>query len=166
VVGVSGAVIRADGSLAIVIDVPHLFKVASEVAESVVAPPRNAARQKVPRILVVDDSLTSRTLERNILVSAGYSVVTAVDGDEALTLLGQSRYDMVVSDVQMPKVDGFELTRRIRGDPNLKNLPVLLVTRLDRAQDLAAGVRAGADEYLTKGEFEQHKLLEAVSRLV
>ena len=124
-----------------------------------------AAKAK-PRILVVDDSLTSRTLERNILGGAGYEVEIAVDGEAAWALLGKQRFDLVVSDVQMPLCDGIELTRRIRRTDRLQNLPVILVTSLDRPEDIAAGGSAGANEYIVKGRFDQQALLDAVSRLL
>ena len=84
----------------------------------------------------------------------------------AWALLGKQRFDLVVSDVQMPLCDGIELTRRIRRTDRLQNLPVILVTSLDRPEDVAAGASAGANEYIVKGRFDQQALLDAVSRLL
>lgn len=161
--GVSGAVVLGDGTLAIVLDVARAFKTATDGAatnQGLI----EAARRDKARILVVDDSLTSRTLERNILLAAGYAVETAVDGEEGWELLQRGDIDLVVTDIQMPKVDGIELTRRVRGHPKLKQMPVVLVTSMNRPEDVASGSAAGADEYIVKGEFEQRKLLEAVAR--
>lgn len=118
------------------------------------------------RLLVVDDSATSRTLERNILRTAGYDVLTAVDGEEALEVLGREDIDLVVSDVEMPLVDGFELTRRIRGKRELEQLPVILVTSLGSEEDKSRGAEAGADAYIVKGAFDQDELLKTVGRLL
>ncbi|MDC3955249.1 hybrid sensor histidine kinase/response regulator [Polyangium jinanense] len=164
--GIAGAMILGSGVLAVVLDVPRLLDVArgrqGERTETVHA----AEAMKKRRILVVDDSLTSRTLERNILAAAGYDVDTANDGEAGWQALQGGTYDLVVSDVQMPRLNGVELTQRIRAHPKFKSLPVILVTSLDRPTDLAQGSAAGADEYIVKGRFDQRKLLEAVARLI
>jgi two-component system chemotaxis sensor kinase CheA len=118
------------------------------------------------RLLVVDDSTTSRTLERNILRSAGYDVMTAVDGQEALEILRDNQIDLVVSDVEMPSVNGLELTRSIRRDPGLEHLPVILVTNLESEEHQQDGAEAGADSYIIKGAFDQDELLHTVARLL
>ncbi len=123
--------------------------------------PSRAAR----RVLVVDDSSTSRELERSILEAAGYTVETAVDGQQALERLGQQAFDVVVCDVEMPHLDGFALTRAIRADARLQHLPVILVTSLERPEDRQRGMEAGAQAYITKGAFDQNTLLETVARL-
>jgi two-component system chemotaxis sensor kinase CheA len=115
---------------------------------------------------VVDDSTTSRTLERNILRSAGYDVMTAVDGQEALEILRDNQIDLVVSDVEMPSVNGLELTRSIRRDPGLEHLPVILVTNLESEEHQQDGAEAGADSYIIKGAFDQDELLHTVARLL
>ncbi|MCP4898218.1 MAG: response regulator [bacterium] len=164
--GVNGAAILADGSLALAVDNGFLFREAFEGAryrESTRHAEIDAAKQ---RILVVDDSLTSRMLQRNTLEAAGFSVTMTVDGADAWEALGKHNFDLLVSDVQMPVIDGFELTRKVRNDSRLRNLPVILVTSLGRPEDVALGAEAGADEYIVKGRFEQDKLLEAVARLL
>lgn len=118
------------------------------------------------RLLVVDDSATSRTLERNILKTAGYDVLTAVDGEEALKILKSEDIDLVVSDVEMPLLDGFELTSRIRGNAAFEKTPVILVTSLGSEEDKAKGAEAGADAYIVKGAFDQDELLKTVGRLL
>lgn len=163
--GINGAVVLPDGSAALSLDPQALLETPGNAALG----PRLAAKPeggeaRRPRILVVDDSLTSRTLERNILASAGYDVDVAVDGSEAWSLLGERAYDLLVADVQMPQIDGFELTRRVRADTRLRALPVILVTALASPEDIAQGALAGADEYLVKAQLEHDKLVEAVSR--
>ncbi len=163
--GVNGVVVLPDGSVAIAVDVQHLFaeRTRRDARPSVTA---TSARRDPKRttILVVDDSLTNRTLERNMLASLGYAVDVAVDGREAWAKLQQTPYDLLVTDVQMPEMDGLELTRRVRADPRLRQLPVLLVTSRGRQSDIELGAAAGADEYLVKGQFDQDKLLQAVER--
>ncbi len=118
------------------------------------------------RLLVVDDSITSRMLLQNILAAADYQVTTAVDGFAGLTLLKSEEFDLVVSDVEMPRMDGFSLTENIRADERLSGLPVVLVTSLSSREDRERGVAAGANAYIVKGEFDQNNLLEVIERLL
>jgi two-component system chemotaxis sensor kinase CheA len=118
------------------------------------------------RILVVEDSITSRMLVKGILESAGFEVQIAVDGVEAFTLLREHSFDLVVSDVEMPRMDGFDLAARIRADKRLCELPVVLVTALESRQERERGIDAGASAYIIKSSFDQSNLLEAVRRLV
>jgi two-component system, chemotaxis family, sensor kinase CheA len=117
-------------------------------------------------ILVAEDSITSRTLLKNILEFAGYQVKTAIDGAEALTLLATEAFDLVVSDVEMPRISGFDLTARIRADKRLAQLPVVLVTALDSRPDREHGAEVGASAYIVKSSFDQGNLLEVVRRLI
>ena len=118
------------------------------------------------RVLVVDDSVMTRTLERTILESAGYSVVVATDGAHALELLSHSPIDAIVSDVEMPRMDGLELTAALRQDERWRHLPVVLVTSLDSQEHIERGAAAGADGYIVKGRFDQNDLLQAIGRLL
>lgn len=162
--GVVGASQQGDAALALVVDVSHVLR--TNGAGIAIDGLRTAPKRERRRILVADDSLTSRTLERNILTGAGYEVKVVEDGQAALELLGRESFDLLVSDVQMPIMDGLELTRAVRAHATLARLPIILVTSLDRPEDLAEGARAGADEYIVKGQFDQEALLEAVSRLL
>jgi two-component system chemotaxis sensor kinase CheA len=117
-------------------------------------------------ILVVDDSITTRTMEKNLLEAAGYQVRVAVDGLEAWTVLKTEAVDLVVSDVDMPRLDGFELTARIRADKKLADLPVILVTVLDSREYKERGIEAGANAYIVKSSFDQSNLLEIIRRLI
>jgi two-component system chemotaxis sensor kinase CheA len=114
---------------------------------------------------VAEDSITSRMLLKGILESAGYRVKTAVDGMEAFTALRTERFDALVSDVEMPRLNGFDLTARIRADRTLSELPVILVTALESREHRERGVDVGASAYLVKSDLDQSDLLEALRRL-
>lgn len=117
-------------------------------------------------ILVVDDSITTRTLEKSVLEAHGYRVRVAVDGVEALSLLRQELPDLVIADVEMPRLDGFGLLEAIRKDPELRSLPVVMVTSLDKREHRQKGLDLGADAYLIKQNFDQSALLETIRRLL
>ena len=118
------------------------------------------------RILVAEDSITARTLIKNILETAGYQVATAVDGMDALTQVRSEEFDLVVSDVDMPRMNGFELTAKIRADRKLDELPVVLVTALDSREDRERGIEVGADAYIIKASFDQSNLLAVIRKLL
>lgn len=117
-------------------------------------------------ILVAEDSITSRILLKNILEGAGYMVKTAVDGSEAYTTLKTGEFDLVVSDVEMPKLDGFGLTKKIRSDKKYAEIPVILVTGLETQEDREKGIDAGANAYIVKSSFDQSNLLEVIKRMI
>lgn len=121
---------------------------------------------KQSHILVVDDSITTRTLEQNILEAAGYLVTTAVNGAEALKLLENQRFDVMISDVQMPIVDGIELTKRVRDQAQFRDFPIILVTSLDSREDREKGMKAGANAYVVKRGFSQMELLNMIERFI
>jgi two-component system chemotaxis sensor kinase CheA len=131
--------------------------------KSSAAPALLSAKKKV---LVVEDSLTTRTLEKNILEAAGFDVTAAVDGEDALLQLHDKRFDIVISDVQMPRLDGFSLTERIKNDDRFKEIPVILVTALQTEADKRRGIEAGADAYITKATFDQKHLLDIIRRFI
>jgi two-component system sensor histidine kinase and response regulator WspE len=118
------------------------------------------------RILVIDDSLTVRELERKLLESQGFVVETAVDGVDGLTAARYAAFDLVITDVDMPRLDGIELTRQLKADTRLKNTPVMIVSYKDREEDRMRGLEAGADYYLTKGSFRDDTMLNAVKDLI
>ncbi|UFS69419.1 hybrid sensor histidine kinase/response regulator [Geomonas sp. RF6] len=125
-----------------------------------------AAPEEVKTGLIAEDSITSRTLLKNILESAGYRVSTAVDGVDAFTQLKSGGFDFLISDVDMPRMNGIDLTAKVRGDHDLAELPVILVTSLDSQADRERGMDVGASAYIVKGRFDQSDLLEAIRRLV
>ena len=118
------------------------------------------------RVLVVDDSLTVRELERKLLGGQGYLVDVAVDGMDGWNAVRTGNYDLVVTDVDMPRLDGIELVTLIRKDARLKSLPVMIVSYKDRQEDKERGLEAGADYYLTKGSFHDETLVQAVADLI
>jgi two-component system chemotaxis sensor kinase CheA len=163
---VAGACVIGTGELVPVLGAADLLRsaaVARPAARETDAHEREAQRPR--SILVVEDSITARSLLQNILEVAGYRVATAVDGMDALAALRANDFDLVVSDVEMPRMDGFELTTRIRADRRLSDLPVVLVTALGTREHRERGLEAGASAYLVKSDFEQSNLLETVRRL-
>lgn len=169
---VAGATILGSGKVIMTLNPMDLMKSTrgqqSRIAN--IAPDATATKGKKAKqsaILVVDDSLSTRTLEKNILETAGYKVTVATDGVEAMSLLSSNGgYDCVVSDVLMPRMDGLQLTASLKKDPNLKRIPVVLVTSLDSQSDKERGLEVGADAYLIKSNFDQSNLLETVAQLV
>jgi two-component system sensor histidine kinase and response regulator WspE len=123
-------------------------------------------QRKAKRILVVDDSLTVREMERKLLLGRGYQVDIAIDGIDGWNVVRSGDYDLVVTDVDMPRMDGVELVGLIRKDSRLHKLPVMIVSYKDRPEDRARGMAAGADYYLTKGSFHDETLLDAVLDLI
>lgn len=117
-------------------------------------------------ILVVDDSITTRTLEKNILEAAGYRVTTAIDGLEALNRLEEHTIDLIVSDIQMPNMDGFIFTQQVRESDAYNSLPVILVTSLEKREDREQGMLAGADAYIVKRGFDQAELLATIEQFL
>jgi two-component system, chemotaxis family, sensor kinase CheA len=165
---VGGATVLASGEVVTILNVSDLVKSALKTPGSAPRPSvyTEVVDQKPRRILLAEDSITSRTLLKNILESAGYEVYTTVDGSEAWTALKTQDFDLVVSDVQMPRMTGFELTSRMRNDQKLSEIPVVLVTSLESREDRETGVDVGANAYIIKSSFDQSNLLEVVSRLV
>jgi two-component system sensor histidine kinase and response regulator WspE len=125
------------------------------------------ARQAISkRVLVVDDSLTVRELERKLLLSRGYQVAVAVDGMDGWNALRAEPFDLLITDIDMPRMDGIELVTQVRQDPRLRSLPVMVVSYKDREEDRRRGLEAGADYYLAKASFHDEALLDAVQTLI
>jgi two-component system chemotaxis sensor kinase CheA len=165
---VAGATVLGSGKLAPILSVSDLIK--SAVKQSFEGTVRRVEAQaqieKAKSVLVVEDSITSRMLLKNILESSGYVVTTSVDGAEAYSALRTQDFDLVVSDIEMPRMDGFELTSTIRADEQLSHLPVVLVTSLGSREDRERGIDVGANAYIVKGSFDQNNLLATVARLI
>jgi len=157
----AGSTVLDGGEVVLVLDSRQLVGIGKSST-----PWRERGEERQYRVLVVDDSATSRTLERNILSAAGYQVLTAINGVEALRILADEDIDMVVSDVEMPTMNGFDLTRAIRADVKLEHLPVILVTSLGSGAHKQQGAEAGADAYIVKGAFDQDELLTTIARLL
>ncbi|MFH1744343.1 MAG: hybrid sensor histidine kinase/response regulator [bacterium] len=165
---IAGATIRSSGEAVPVLNVPDLLKSAARVAgpTTTAGGPEEIKTKTARSILIVEDSITSRTLLKNILESSGFRVRTAVDGVDAMTALKTDEFDLVVSDIDMPRMDGFDLTAKIRSDEKLSQLPVVLVTSLEAREHRERGVEAGANAYIAKSGFDQSNLLETIDRLI
>jgi chemotaxis protein histidine kinase CheA len=165
---VSGATIDGDGTVICLVDLRELAADARP-ASVVTTPTAEDAERSVtdkPRVLVVEDSVGVRELERVILEGAGYEVTTAVDGLDGAARLKGRPADLVVSDVEMPGMDGYTLTRTIRRTKGWEQVPVIIMTSRGSEDDQRAGLEAGASAYLLKTEFDQNQLVETVRRLV
>ncbi len=164
---VAGASLSCDGVIIPILSVPDLVESARAAG---LPEPADAPHVPTPgrrrRLLIAEDSITARTLVKSILEGAGYEVVASVDGLDALTRLKSEAFDLLVSDVDMPRMNGFELTARIRGDRTLCEMPVVLVTALGSQKDREYGITVGANAYLVKSDFDQGNLLEIVRRLL
>ncbi len=162
---IAGATILGSGQVVPILNVADLFGSAQNTR--VTAPVAPTEEESPPRrILVAEDSITSRMLLKNILESAGYVVETAVDGLNAWKLLQNGGFDLLVSDVDMPHLDGLDLTAQIRAEPRLSATPVILVTSRSTREDRERGVDVGADAYIVKSRFDQHDLLDVVARFL
>jgi two-component system chemotaxis sensor kinase CheA len=161
----AGATILGSGRIVPILNVADLLRGAARSVPTYVALPIAEPQRQRQRVLVADDSLTTRTMERYILEAAGYEVVLAGDGAEALALLQERGCDVLVSDVEMPGLDGVELTARVRAEPLLRDLPIILVTSLDSATDRERGLQAGADAYIVKTSFDQDQLLRTIREI-
>lgn len=168
--GISSASLSSDGSPVLVADVNDFVAAMERLAtDGRMRPVRSdtataAARRR--RILVVEDSLTVRELERKLLRDQGYDVEIAVDGMDGWTAARTGGFDLVLTDVDMPRLDGIELTRLIKADPRLRDLPVMIVSYKDRDEDRRRGLEVGADYYLPKGNFQDRTLINAVRDLI
>jgi two-component system chemotaxis sensor kinase CheA len=169
---VAGATILGDGQVVVILNASDLIRHASGASGRPGSGIRAAGKAKEPaakarrRIMVADDSFTTRSMIETILDSAGFEVKVAADGEEAWTLLQEFPCDLLVTDVEMPRLDGFGLTERVRGNATFKDLPVVLVTSLGAGEDRERGMRAGADAYIIKGSFDQESLLSTIRRLI
>jgi two-component system sensor histidine kinase and response regulator WspE len=166
---INSASILEDGTPVLIIDVEDVFRSLDQliVGNRLMRIGReDETEKKVKRILVADDSITVREVERKMLVARGYEVDVAVDGMDAWNTVRANDYDLVVSDIDMPRMNGFELVSLIKDDPNLRNLPVIIVSYKDREEDKKKGLEVGADYYLTKGSFQDKALINAVLDLI
>lgn len=164
---ISGTTVIGNGTLVPILHVPDLVKSALRPGTGMGSGREVGGAGKEPSsILVAEDSITSRTLLKNILESAGYRVTTSVDGLDAWNALNAQAFDLVVSDVDMPRMSGFDLTARMRSDTRYADLPVILVTSLESAEARERGIDVGASAYIVKSSFDQSNLIEIIDRLV
>src|SRR3990167_8983492 len=163
---VSGATVLATGEVCMVLNPNDMLKTLRR--QDAPTPPEIPTEKKVKKktILLVEDSIVTRTQEKRILEDAGYNVVIAVDGVDALSKLSSQPFDAVVSDIMMPNMDGLTLTEKIRKETKYKELPVILVTTLSSDEDKKKGMDVGANAYIAKPTFDQKMLLEIMERLI
>ena len=168
---ISAGALMADGSPVLIVDVEDMLRSMEKLARSerlnkVERDAGNAGKKPRKRVLVVDDSLTVRELERKLLDRHGYDVEVAVDGMDGWNALRSGHFDLLVTDIDMPRMDGIELVGLMKKDANLKSLPAMIVSYKDRDEDRRRGLEAGADYYLSKGSFHDDTLIEAVVDLI
>lgn len=168
---IAAAAIRSDGIPVLVADVDDLWRSVKQAVEGgrtlgVTPPAEGGAQDARRRILVVDDSITVREVERQLLSRHGYDVEVAVDGKDGYNMIRSGRFDLLVTDVDMPRMTGIELTRAVRKDAKTANLPIVIVSYKDREQDRLAGMEAGANAYLTKSSFQDDSLIRTVRDLL
>ena len=164
---ITGAFILDDGSVALVVNAAGLMEsFAAGKDQPLLKATARKKERAAPRVLVVDDSLTTRTLEKSILESHGFHVNVSIDGVDALRRIRLEPVDLVVADIQMPRMDGFVLLRELKRDKNLSKIPVVLVTSCDNADDRRRGLELGAEAYIVKQKFDQKELLETIRQLI
>jgi two-component system sensor histidine kinase and response regulator WspE len=168
---IAAAALMEDGSPVLIVDADDLIRSMDKLVSGgrLATVPRESATadaRKRKRVLVVDDSLTVRELERKLLGAGGYDVEVAVDGMDGWNALRTGHFNLVITDIDMPRMDGIELVTLINKDPNLKSVPVMIVSYKDRDEDRQRGLEAGAAYYLTKGSFHDETLLQAVVDLI
>jgi two-component system chemotaxis sensor kinase CheA len=164
---ISGGALLRDGTVFIVLNPAGL--VASCTPSAAVPMPQIASPAVAaiaPGILVVDDSITSRSLQKSILEAHGYRVRVAVDGLEALESLRAEKADLIITDIQMPRLDGFGFVEALKADSRLKRIPVIIVSSIEQAEDQERGLLLGADAYVVKRKFDQTELLDAIRQMI
>ncbi len=167
---IAGATVLGAGEVVVILNASDLIRTAVRTAvrldSGAIRREATAAQTADRTVLVVDDSIVTRMLEKSILEAAGYTVRVAADGAEAWRSIEADPVDLIVSDVNMPTMDGLALTARVRAHGTLKDTPIVLVTSLDAPEDHARAVEVGADAYIVKSSFSQEGLLETVGRFV
>lgn len=163
---VAGCTILGDGRISVILNPMDLVKSVQGSTTKFVFRERRQRDLIKKRVLVVDDSITTRTLEKNILESAGYHVTTATNGLEAYNKLKETAFDIIVSDVEMPVMNGFELAEKVRKESKYPDIPFILCTSLEAEKDKRRGIEVGANAYIVKGSFDQSNLLETIERLL
>jgi len=164
----SGVATLGTGEIVLILNIQELVKARDLSGVSPITEVSKGVKPQVKKnaILVAEDSMITAELEKNILVNAGYEVDVAIDGIDAMDKLHGKKYDLLVTDIDMPRMDGFELTSKVRADKRLKDLPVIVVTVREKVEDKRKGIEVGADAYILKKEFDQSNLLNTIKRLI
>ncbi len=163
---IAGATVLGSGQVVLILNPPDLLAVSVVAIAPAIDAEATVSLTTAKRILVVDDSSTIRALEKTILVSAGYEVDEAVDGVDALAKVAKNQYDLLVVDIQMPRMDGLTLTERLKSDERFSAIPLIIVTTLEKEEDKKRGIAAGADAYIVKKAFDQANLLSVIEQLI
>ena len=171
VLHIAAAAIRSDGEPVLVVDIDDLLRSVKQALQGgrmlgIGSSHAETSSRKRRRVLIVDDSITVREVERQLLMRHGYDVDVAVDGKEGYNALRAGRYDLMVTDVDMPRMTGIELIRAVRRDPKFAELPIIIVSYKDREEDRLMGLEAGASAYLTKSSFQDESLIRMVEDLI
>lgn len=167
---VAGAALLGSGEIVVVLDAAGLIRKAAGApalrrSQTALTTTKTRAERRL-HVLVVDDSITTRTLEKNILEAVGFRVTVAVDGAEGWARLAENEIDVIISDVEMPNVNGLEFTRQVKGHPATRDIPLILLTSLAKPEQREAGLQAGADAYLVKSQFDQQDLLNVIHSVI
>jgi two-component system sensor histidine kinase and response regulator WspE len=165
----SAAAILDDGSPVLIVDVEDLLRSMDQFIQTgslVRCETRPTGPGRKKRVLVVDDSITVREVERQLLLHKGYDVAVAVDGMDGWNKVRGERYDLLVSDIDMPRMNGLQLVQAVRADERLRELPVIIVSYKEREEDRIRGLEVGANAYLTKSSFHDNRFMEAVVDLI
>jgi len=168
---ISAGALLDDGSVVLIVDVEDMLRSVDKLLntgrlERIARRTQQATEAPRKRVLVVDDSLTVRELQRKLLLNRGYEVAVAVDGMDGWNALRSEDFDLLITDIDMPRMDGIELVTLLRRDSRLQSLPVMVVSYKDREEDRRRGLDAGADYYLAKASFHDDALLDAVVELI
>jgi two-component system sensor histidine kinase and response regulator WspE len=168
---ISAAAILEDGTPALIVDVEDMVRsldilISDRRLIHVRQRSDEETTRAIKQILVADDSITVREVERKMLSAKGYHVDVAIDGMDALNTLRNGNYHLLVTDIDMPRMNGIELVNVVKGDARLQNIPIIVVSYKDREEDRNLGLEAGADYYLTKGSFQDETLVNAVQDLI
>jgi CheY-like chemotaxis protein len=163
---VAGAGISGKNEIVLLLHVPGMFARAREIKKVRPTEKIGEEARKGKLILVIDDSVNTREIEKNILESYGYNVHLAMDGQDGYAKAMQTQYDLIVTDIEMPRLDGFSLTEKLRQEHGYKHTPIIIVTSRDKDEDKRRGITVGANAYIVKGSFEQSNLLDTVQSLI
>lgn len=163
---VSGMVLSTDNQLVSILQVPVLMAMAQNQRQPKTAAPKPQVQQNSWHVLIVDDSLNTREIEKNVLEAHGYQVTLAEDGFSGLQKARLTQFDAVLTDVEMPVMDGFSLTKALRAEENYQHIPIIIVTSRAKEEDRRRGIQVGADAYIAKGDFEQDSLIETLKMLL
>jgi two-component system chemotaxis sensor kinase CheA len=169
---VTGAAVLGNGDVVAILHVSELMNAARSGLTGIVSSQQLVTdqeiqeRAKAPSILVVDDSLTTRELEKSILEASGYDVYVAVDGLDGLGKVSEGEFDLIVSDVEMPRMDGFQMVEMLKQSERSKDIPVIMVTALQKDEEKRRGMEVGASAYIVKSSFDQSNLLDTIQALI